>query len=84
VQVSAIGRKGAGQAEDLQIAADGGGLSSPPITQLGNRETSYGADYAARLLLLLAHPGFQCLHESASGRRRAMPLHGEEGSSSGS
>ena len=30
VQVSAIGRKGAGQAEDLQIAADGGGLSSPP------------------------------------------------------
>ena len=34
VQVGAIGLKGAGESEDLQVAGDGRGLSSPRQTQL--------------------------------------------------
>ena len=67
VQVGAIGRERAGQAEDLQIATDRGGLSRPREAQLGQRQAADATDYTARLLLLLVHPGLQCPAQIVSG-----------------
>ena len=77
VQMGAIGRKGAGQAEYLQLTVDGRVLSSPRKAQLSDREAAHGANHAARLLLLLAHPGFQRLPEVVSRRKpQRHHLHG--------
>ena len=59
VQVGTIGREGAGEAEDLQLAADHRGFGGPRQAQLGQRQAANGTDHTAGLLLLLAHPGFQ-------------------------
>ena len=64
--MGAIGRKGAGEAEDLQLTVNGRGLSSPRKAQLSDRKAADGADHAARLLLLLAHPNLQRLTEIVS------------------
>jgi hypothetical protein len=66
VEVGAIGRKGAGETEDLQLAMDGCGRRRSSEAQLDHREAADSADHTAGLLLLLAHPGFQRLTEIVS------------------
>jgi hypothetical protein len=66
MEVGAVRRKGAGEAEDLQVAADRCGFSRPGQAQLGHRQAADGADHEAGLLLLFSHPGLHGFGPSTS------------------
>jgi hypothetical protein len=59
VQVRAIRREGASEAEYLHVACEQGDLLLAGQPQLGHRQTDDATHHTAGLLSLLSHPGLQ-------------------------